>query len=182
VLSIADLQRFDKEKGEALVLCGRQKPFISRLLDIKFYDKDSFEKPTRVIQERKQYEINFKFKPSVNGPIFDWSTSTKDIESMKNKPVISSDNRFNQSAPKSSSNINNRSILESSIDTDEDTESNAIQISSPFDSFLEQLTSGNADKFECSSLPEQPNNTQNLESVNSNLTQLSTTNKDENDT
>jgi type IV secretion system protein VirD4 len=85
-LSITELQRLDKEKGEALILCGRQKPFISRLLDIKSYDGDGFKKPIRIIQEREQYEIEFKFKPSVKSSIFDWPTTTNDIEHVSNKP------------------------------------------------------------------------------------------------
>jgi type IV secretion system protein VirD4 len=66
VVSIADLQRLDKEKGEALILSGRHKPFISRLLDIKVYDNDCFKKPVRTVRDRVSYEIDFEFKPSVN--------------------------------------------------------------------------------------------------------------------
>lgn len=38
LLSISDLQRFDKESGEALVLSGRNKPMITRLADIDYFD------------------------------------------------------------------------------------------------------------------------------------------------
>jgi type IV secretion system protein VirD4 len=43
ILSIADLQRFDKEKGEVLILCGRQKPYIANLPDINKYDSDKIK-------------------------------------------------------------------------------------------------------------------------------------------
>lgn len=42
VLSISDLQRLDKTTGEALILCGRAKPCISRLADISIYDNDNY--------------------------------------------------------------------------------------------------------------------------------------------
>ena len=42
VLSVADLQRLDKDSGEALLLCGRTKPCITKLADIEVYDKNQF--------------------------------------------------------------------------------------------------------------------------------------------
>lgn len=39
LLSISDLQRLDKEKGQVLVLSGRNKPLITNLPDIDFYDE-----------------------------------------------------------------------------------------------------------------------------------------------
>jgi len=65
VLSITDLQRLEKEKGEALILSGRNKPIITNLPDIKSYDGDKFKKPTRTIQKRQPYEIEFMFGPSL---------------------------------------------------------------------------------------------------------------------
>jgi len=65
VLSITDLQRLDKDKGEALVLSGRNKPLISNLPDIKSYDGDQFKRPTRTAQQRKEYGIDFDFEPPV---------------------------------------------------------------------------------------------------------------------
>ena len=38
LLSIPELQRFDKERGEALLLSGRNKPMITQLADIDFFD------------------------------------------------------------------------------------------------------------------------------------------------
>ena len=42
VLSVSALQRLDKDEGEALLLCGRTKPCITRLPDIELYDRNSF--------------------------------------------------------------------------------------------------------------------------------------------
>jgi len=61
LLSVTDLQRLDKEKGEALVLSGRNKPIITTLPDIKLYDLDKFIKPERKSQQRDQFDIIFEF-------------------------------------------------------------------------------------------------------------------------
>ena len=42
ILSITDLQRLDKERGEALVLSNRQKPYITTLPDIDKYDLNNY--------------------------------------------------------------------------------------------------------------------------------------------
>lgn len=44
ILSVSDLQRLDKDAGEALLLCGRSKPCITRLADIEKYDQNQFER------------------------------------------------------------------------------------------------------------------------------------------
>lgn len=44
ILSVSDLQRLDKDTGEALLLCGRDKPCITRLADIDAYDNNQFER------------------------------------------------------------------------------------------------------------------------------------------
>ncbi len=46
VLSVSDLQRMDKERGEALLLCGRAKPCITCLADIDVYDGNQFAQKT----------------------------------------------------------------------------------------------------------------------------------------
>lgn len=43
ILSVADLQRLDKDAGEAVLLCGRAKPCVTNLADIEIYDKNKFE-------------------------------------------------------------------------------------------------------------------------------------------
>lgn len=55
VLSEADLQRLDKEVGEALLLSGRAKPFITRLPDIECYE--AFPEP---LSGRKQFKVQIK--------------------------------------------------------------------------------------------------------------------------
>ena len=57
LLSISDLQRLDKEKGEILVLSGRNKPLISTLPDIDFYDNGKPLVPSFEI-ERKVGKIS----------------------------------------------------------------------------------------------------------------------------
>ena len=42
LLSVSDLQRLDKDKGEVLILSGRLNPCIARLPDIDEYDKGKF--------------------------------------------------------------------------------------------------------------------------------------------
>lgn len=43
IFSISALQHFDKNLGQALILCGRLFPFISELRDISWYDDEIFE-------------------------------------------------------------------------------------------------------------------------------------------
>ena len=59
VLSVTDLQRFDKTKGEALILSGRKKPYIASLLDINEYDNAKFEPLIQQKFKRKTYEFDF---------------------------------------------------------------------------------------------------------------------------
>lgn len=49
LLSVSDLQRFDKERGEVLILAGRNKPLISHLPDISYYDNNRIELPPRIL-------------------------------------------------------------------------------------------------------------------------------------
>lgn len=59
VLSVTDLQRLDKDAGEALILCGRLKPCISRLPDIELYDSGQFERlPVTVREQQAPPAIN----------------------------------------------------------------------------------------------------------------------------
>ena len=51
VLPSAVLQRLSKEDGEALLIVGREKPFISMLPDIKYYDNDNYSQLTNSIRE-----------------------------------------------------------------------------------------------------------------------------------
>lgn len=71
LLSISDLQRLDKHKGQILVLSGRNKPLISNLPDINFYDDEKVESPSFSLPENdniskidqvffKELEINMR--------------------------------------------------------------------------------------------------------------------------
>lgn len=49
VLSVAELQRFDKNRGEVLILSRRFKPYLTRLPDINIYDNNRMLKEPRYI-------------------------------------------------------------------------------------------------------------------------------------
>lgn len=51
VISVADLQRFDKKRGEALILSGRFKPYLTRLPDIGVYDDNQWKPEPDPIHE-----------------------------------------------------------------------------------------------------------------------------------
>ena len=55
VLSIAELQRLDKDAGEALIFSGRLKPYVTRLPDIEKYDEGRFIKAE--LEKRELPEI-----------------------------------------------------------------------------------------------------------------------------
>lgn len=61
LLSISELQRFDKSIGEALLLSGRNKPMITRLADIDLFDDG---KPSQAVYDsfvtREAYMIDFQ--------------------------------------------------------------------------------------------------------------------------
>lgn len=51
LISVADLQRFNKERGEVLILSRRFKPYLTRLPDIRAYDNDHWESEPDYIHE-----------------------------------------------------------------------------------------------------------------------------------
>ena len=55
ILSVAELQRLDKNRGEALIFCGRMYPFIATLPDISIYDGKQ-ENVICKMPERELYE------------------------------------------------------------------------------------------------------------------------------
>lgn len=57
VLSVAMLQRLDKEEGEALLLSERRKPCITRLPDIDFYDSGYFVSISVIAREVAELKI-----------------------------------------------------------------------------------------------------------------------------
>lgn len=76
ILSVSDLQRLDKDAGEALLLCGREKPCITRLADIDTYDNNQFEhvsvssrshqSPPRLEIKLPETETSFPLNPSLD--------------------------------------------------------------------------------------------------------------------
>ena len=65
LLSVSDLQRLDKERGETLILTGRNKPLITYLPDIDFYDSgtpltvaDTIKINDRVVD--REFDIRMK--------------------------------------------------------------------------------------------------------------------------
>lgn len=62
VLSITDLQRLDKEYGEALILSNRQKPYITTLPDIDNYDSNNYSILELSEHNRKLSYIDFSKK------------------------------------------------------------------------------------------------------------------------
>ena len=57
VLSVAALQRLDKNSGEVLILAGRKKPFVTFLPDISRYDNDTYHERCLEQQEVGQLSI-----------------------------------------------------------------------------------------------------------------------------
>ena len=75
ILSVAHLQRLNKEEGETLILSGRKKPYISKLPDINLFDQGRFKSiplvrqtpltdieidltPLREEQQKRMHEIH----------------------------------------------------------------------------------------------------------------------------
>ena len=61
VIPISLLQRMDKHTGEALLLCDRAKPCITKLADISEYDHDRFE--VLEVAKRKEAKISILVHP-----------------------------------------------------------------------------------------------------------------------
>ena len=53
IVTVSDLQRLDKDAGEAVLLCGRSKPCITKLADIEVYDKNHYNPLPLSIRESK---------------------------------------------------------------------------------------------------------------------------------
>lgn len=61
VLSVVDLQRLDKDEGEVLILSGRNKPFITQLLDIDKYDLKNYSELNLRYYDRNVGDIRLNF-------------------------------------------------------------------------------------------------------------------------
>lgn len=69
LLSVSDLQKLDKEKGQVLILSGRNKPLITSLPDIDFYDEGKPLLITSSIKSSKAV-VDKDFRKRVNGALF----------------------------------------------------------------------------------------------------------------
>lgn len=67
VVTITDLQRMDKDLGEALILNGRKKPFVTTLADINLYDNNLYSTPKF---ELNNYQLEYiDFKSEIKYPV-----------------------------------------------------------------------------------------------------------------
>ncbi|MBQ8280088.1 MAG: type IV secretory system conjugative DNA transfer family protein [Roseburia sp.] len=90
LLSVSDLQKLDKEKGQVLILSGRNKPLITCLPDIDFYDNGRPDLFTRKIQIQKKDSSN-DFRKHVGKVLFNTLNKDARIENVivsKNKKEI----------------------------------------------------------------------------------------------
>lgn len=75
ILSVTDLQRLDKDKGEVLVLSGRKKPYIAMLPDINMYDNNEYEEPISANRVKSGLKCDLKKeieKYIATKALFDW--------------------------------------------------------------------------------------------------------------
>lgn len=88
LVSISALQHLDKNKGEALVLCGRKNPYYARLWDIDQYDNGRYKQRPILPEARNQREkidgrsIALKYLSKEEFPVFQ---EGKDIMSSVNR-------------------------------------------------------------------------------------------------
>lgn len=79
LLSISDLQKLDKEKGQVLILSGRNKPLITYLPDIDFYDEGKPDLNTQVFRLQKSIVDN-SFSERVKQTIFKALDREKNVD------------------------------------------------------------------------------------------------------
>lgn len=89
LLSVSDLQKLDKEKGQVLILSGRNKPFITFLPDIDFYDEGVPVSITSSIQSSKT-AADKDFRKRINDVLF------KEVEKEKCKDINNLVQKFNE--------------------------------------------------------------------------------------
>lgn len=61
LLSVSDLQKLDKQLGQALILHGRNQPMISYLPDIDFYDNGNFDVAEELLKRTVKAEQGERF-------------------------------------------------------------------------------------------------------------------------
>jgi uncharacterized protein YrzB (UPF0473 family) len=78
VISIEELQRLDKDMGEALILSGRNKPYIARLPDIEVYGKFTDKTISFLKRDiKKRVELEFDEYKMDSDDSFDFSSPNK---------------------------------------------------------------------------------------------------------
>lgn len=87
LLSISDLQKLDKDRGQVLILSGRNRPIITCLPDIDFYDRGMpelstsvFSSPKNIADDRFGERIRKSFFDKVNREIKDKKPGMKKQE------------------------------------------------------------------------------------------------------
>lgn len=100
LVSVFSLQHLNKEQGQALILCGRKRPFFTNLLDIKDYDKDIFAKraiPKAALRKKRI---------SIDGNMLASKLLSK-AELMKCEFIVGDDgNNYKQIVPKTETEMN----------------------------------------------------------------------------
>ncbi len=91
LLSVSDLQKLDKEKGQVLILSGRNKPLITTLPDIDFYDEGTPLIITNIINPL-QTVVNRDFRKRVNDILL--------------RPINGNENQLDGSMKKTDDSIN----------------------------------------------------------------------------
>lgn len=89
VISVTDLQHLDKDCGEALILSGRKKPFIARLLDITQYNISPTHCEFRRYR-RKYTELDFSY---IFSKEYEQAAMEPQKQSSKVKKELSKSNR-----------------------------------------------------------------------------------------
>ena len=89
LITVSELQRFDKDKGEVLVLSKRNRPFKGYLPDIDHYDNNKFVElelpiqdltPDDSMQKKFNAQIDSMFKSVADGSSYTWPQETKNVE------------------------------------------------------------------------------------------------------
>lgn len=90
LISMFELQHLSKEEGEALVLIGRNKPCISKLLDISEYPFEYVE-----LVELTE-EVADKVADRVTGEVSDKTTDKERLDNPKEKTIVRSIGAFSE--------------------------------------------------------------------------------------
>lgn len=83
LVSIFTLQHLDKSRGEALMLCGRLKPYFAFLMDIDLYDNKQYKiRNLECLERRERIDINCE--EVIRGLLKEEGNFIKSLETMEN--------------------------------------------------------------------------------------------------